>query len=99
MRFIETYIPWTAEWLWYYEYWRSTGKWVGGGAHPSRSKKVANVLQNNEIDLHDAIYQHSDRSSFRLIGSIPAWKQQTKARGARRGGFGGEGEEGAPGGE
>ncbi|NTZ05550.1 hypothetical protein FCJ60_07090 [Burkholderia metallica] len=39
MRFIETYIPWTAEWLWYYEYWRSTGKWVGGGAHPSRSKK------------------------------------------------------------
>ncbi|KGW80954.1 hypothetical protein Y048_4202 [Burkholderia pseudomallei MSHR456] len=66
---------------------------------PIALKKVANVLQNNEIDLHDAIYQHSDRSSFRLIGSIPAWKQQTKARGARRGGFGGEGEEGAPGGE
>lgn len=41
MEFIETYIAWTTEWLWHYEYWRSTGEWAGGGAHPTpRDQKV-----------------------------------------------------------
>jgi hypothetical protein len=38
MKFIETYIPWTAEWLWYYEYWRATGEWAGGGVHSDGTK-------------------------------------------------------------
>ena len=27
----DTIIPWAIEWLYYYEYWRLTGKWLGGG--------------------------------------------------------------------
>ncbi|AUT64872.1 hypothetical protein [Paraburkholderia terrae] len=38
MKFIETYIPWTAEWLWHYEYWRATDEWAGGGVHPNGTK-------------------------------------------------------------
>lgn len=30
----ETIIPWTIEWLFYYELWLCTGKWYGGGEHP-----------------------------------------------------------------
>lgn len=26
-----TVIPWTAEWLFYYELWHATGEWLGGG--------------------------------------------------------------------
>lgn len=29
----ETLIPWTSLWLFYYEIWRDTGKWLGGGIH------------------------------------------------------------------
>ncbi len=29
----ETIIPWTSEWLLYYEVWSVTGKWHGGGIH------------------------------------------------------------------
>ena len=27
----DTIVPWAIEWLYYYEYWRLTGKWLGGG--------------------------------------------------------------------
>ena len=27
----DTIIPWAIEWLYYYECWRLTGKWLGGG--------------------------------------------------------------------
>jgi hypothetical protein len=31
-----TIVPWTSEWLFYYELWRATGTWLGGGhdEHP-----------------------------------------------------------------
>jgi len=35
-KLISSYIPWTAEWLWYYEEWVRSGKWLAGGAHPAR---------------------------------------------------------------
>jgi hypothetical protein len=28
-----TTVPWTSEWLFYYEIWVATGTWCGGGAH------------------------------------------------------------------
>lgn len=28
---IRTIIPWTCEWLYYYELWLGTGEWLGGG--------------------------------------------------------------------
>jgi hypothetical protein len=34
MKLAETYIPWTSEWLWYFEDWLATGIWSGGGEHP-----------------------------------------------------------------
>jgi len=34
MKLSETYIPWTSEWLWYFEDWLATGTWSGGGEHP-----------------------------------------------------------------
>lgn len=34
MRFDETYLPWTAEWLDYFEEWLETDTWAGGGVHP-----------------------------------------------------------------
>lgn len=30
-----TIIPWLSEWLFYYEVWRATGEWLGGGVHPT----------------------------------------------------------------
>lgn len=30
----DTIIPWTSLWLYFYELWHLTGKWLGGGEHP-----------------------------------------------------------------
>lgn len=30
----DTIIPWTQEWLYYYEIWLATGEWCGGGHTP-----------------------------------------------------------------
>lgn len=27
----QTILPWTSEWLFHYEVWRTTDRWVGGG--------------------------------------------------------------------
>lgn len=32
-RLSETVVPWIAEWLYFYEIWQYTGKWLGGGIH------------------------------------------------------------------
>lgn len=29
----ETLIPWVSLWLFYYEIWKDTGSWLGGGTH------------------------------------------------------------------
>jgi len=39
MKLIDTYIPWTAEWLGYFEHWLLTNVWEGGGEHPNSRKK------------------------------------------------------------
>lgn len=31
----DTLIPWAIEWLFFYELWLATGKWLGGGEHPT----------------------------------------------------------------
>lgn len=31
----KTIIPWTVEWLYFYEIWLATGEWCGGGDHPN----------------------------------------------------------------
>lgn len=39
LKLTETFIPWTEEWLWYFEDWLMTREWSGGGAHPEPSRK------------------------------------------------------------
>ena len=34
MKMVDSYLAWTAEWLWYFEDWLATGEWSGGGEHP-----------------------------------------------------------------
>lgn len=36
---LETLIPWTSLWLFYYEIWIETGEWLGGGIHPTGDNK------------------------------------------------------------
>lgn len=33
-KLVDTIIPWSVEWLHYFEIWLRTGEWVGGGEHP-----------------------------------------------------------------
>jgi len=35
MRIDETFVPWVAIWLYYFEDWLASGEWRGGGAHPN----------------------------------------------------------------
>jgi hypothetical protein len=30
----QTFVPWTALWLFYFEDWLTTNEWRGGGEHP-----------------------------------------------------------------
>lgn len=39
MKLVDTYIAWTAEWLWHFEDWLTTGVWAGGGEHPQHRRK------------------------------------------------------------
>lgn len=49
MRFCETYLPWTAEWLDYFEEWLETDSWAGGGMHPElRSAATAQRYPTNQ---------------------------------------------------
>lgn len=34
MRLDQTFVPWTALWLFYFEAWLMSGQWSGGGMHP-----------------------------------------------------------------
>lgn len=38
-----TIIPWTIEWLYYYELWLATGEWHGGGEHPPDGEEKIDV--------------------------------------------------------
>ena len=34
-----TVLPWTSLWLYFYELWLITGRWLGGGKHPTSAEK------------------------------------------------------------
>lgn len=47
MKLVDTFIPWTAEWLLYYELWLKKGEWLGGGEHPNvKTKRWARPASN-----------------------------------------------------
>jgi hypothetical protein len=35
MRIDQTFVPWTATWLYYFEEWLASNEWKGGGEHPN----------------------------------------------------------------
>ena len=39
----ETLIPWTSLWLFYYEIWKETGEWLGGGVHGKKNVPPAGL--------------------------------------------------------
>lgn len=47
MRISQTIVPWTAEWLYFYEVWVITGKWLGGGHGDDHPKEDEPQLNNN----------------------------------------------------
>jgi len=42
----KTIIPWTIEWLYFYEIWLATGEWCGGGDHPKAGDKKDDKMSN-----------------------------------------------------
>ncbi len=44
-----TIIPWTIEWLYFYEIWLATGEWCGGGEHPVVAGEDTSSLV---LDIH-----------------------------------------------
>ncbi|MEY9098003.1 hypothetical protein ABIA24_000912 [Sinorhizobium fredii] len=40
-----TTIPWSIDWLTFYEFWLMTGSWSGGGRHPEPSHQRAEAQQ------------------------------------------------------
>ena len=42
-----TIIPWTSEWLLFFEYWQITGEFRGPGRHPDRNPNACPKLQEN----------------------------------------------------
>ena len=44
MSIVDTIVPWICEWLYFYEIWFITGKWCGGGKHPTKK----DIKENNK---------------------------------------------------
>lgn len=60
MLLIETTLPWTAEWLIYYEIWKATGAWHGGGQWPpARAPDVAPRSVRSDLE-RSPMYRVSD---------------------------------------
>jgi hypothetical protein len=51
MSLAQTVIPWIAEWLFFYETWRATGQWLGGGVEPAERKTITRT--NTEEKTYD----------------------------------------------
>lgn len=47
----ETTVPWTARYLYFYEGWLETGKWLGGGRHPTEAELVGEQSQKTIATL------------------------------------------------
>lgn len=51
----DTIIPWTNQWLMFYEFWQATGKWVGGGRdHRISIREEACPAPSNSIQTPSA---------------------------------------------
>jgi hypothetical protein len=42
----ETIVPWTVIWLFFYEVWRATGQWLGGGHEPANDETEQPAIES-----------------------------------------------------
>ncbi|WAJ31224.1 hypothetical protein [Antarcticirhabdus aurantiaca] len=45
MPLAETTVPWTVDWLTFYEFWTVTGIWSGGGRHPTGDEDTRRAMR------------------------------------------------------
>jgi hypothetical protein len=52
MSIAATIIPWTSEWLLFFEYWQISGEFLGPGRHPPRRRKACpNPPENSDPEI------------------------------------------------
>lgn len=56
MLLADTIIPWAAEWLFFYEIWKATGAWHGGGAWPPIEQSDSAPSQLDEEEERNMAY-------------------------------------------
>lgn len=44
-----TIVPWISDWLYFYETWSLTGKWLGGGRHPGDPLPKKAAQETDEV--------------------------------------------------
>lgn len=49
MAISRTTVPWISDWLYFYETWSLTGKWLGGGRHPGDPVPQKITQQTDEV--------------------------------------------------
>ena len=49
-------IPWTCEWLYWYEIWQETGKWTGPSAHEEAIALAVRLLNQDIPDDEQVVY-------------------------------------------
>lgn len=56
MYIADTIIPWTVEWIYFYETWKITGEWLGGGEHTTeRDVRCRNIYKEINYTLGNKI--------------------------------------------
>lgn len=48
MSLAKTVVPWSIDWLFYFEIWLATGDWNGGGEHPPPERPETNQKRNRK---------------------------------------------------
>jgi hypothetical protein len=63
----ETIVPWTIEWLYWFEVWLLTGEWKGGGRHPEREPEPCPITEDSDPESA-ARRERSRNAAFHRIG-------------------------------
>jgi hypothetical protein len=72
-----TIVPWTSEWLFFYEYWKISGEFFGPGIHPTASRQTCSSPQGSSPAAPDLPAQFPSAAFHRLgrktgvFGSFP----------------------------
>ena len=72
----DTIIPWTIDWLFFFEAWLDSGEWKGGGRHPERRSDSCPRTDALHPEKHDQREQYITAAFHRLgqrIGSFASF--------------------------